>query len=197
MRILKVDDYRRMPWRNGRGETAEVAIGPTGATLDDFDWRVSMARIESDGPFSIFPDTDRTLAVLRGGGLQLSITGSELVELTCDSDPLAFRGDLAADATLIRGSVTDLNVMTHRTRSDHFVRRLRVEESVELAVNASVALLVCAHAAVRVEVNSQTACLATLDTLLLEEAPVTLRLSGDSPAVVYLIEIRESRRCQS
>jgi environmental stress-induced protein Ves len=140
MRILKADEYRRMPWRNGRGETAEVAISPAGATLDDFDWRVSMARIDGHGPFSIFPETDRTLTVLRGDGLHLSIAGGTPIELTCDSEPLVFPGDVTADATLLGGPVTDLNVMTHRGRLKHSVRRLRIAGSVELAVEAPLTL---------------------------------------------------------
>lgn len=189
MRILKADEYRRMPWRNGGGETAEVAIGPAGATLNDFDWRVSMARIEADGPFSVFPQTDRTLTVLRGDGLHISIAGSAPVELTCDSEPLAFPGDVAADATLLGGTVTDLNVMTHRERLKHSMRRVRIEGNAELVLDAPLALLVCAQAAVRVEVNAQTVRLATLDTLVLEETPDTLRIFSDAVTLVYLIEI--------
>ena len=194
IRILKADEYRRMPWRNGRGETAEVAIGPAGATLNDFDWRVSMARIDADGPFSIFPETDRTLTVLRGDGLHLSIAGSASVELTCDSEPLAFPGDVAADATLLGGTVTDLNVMTHRGRLKHSVRRLRIAGSVELALEAPLALLVCAEGAVHVEVNAHTVELATLDTLILEETPAALRIFSDALALTYLIEIHPEAR---
>ena len=40
-------DSRRVPWRNGRGTTEELAIWPAGATLErgDFDWRISKARV--------------------------------------------------------------------------------------------------------------------------------------------------------
>lgn len=190
MRILKADEYRRMPWRNGRGETAEVAIGPTGAALDDFDWRVSMARIDGDGPFSIFPQTDRTLALLRGDGLRLSVACSAPVDLTRETEPLAFPGDVLADAMLLGGTVTDLNVMTHRERLKHSMQRLRIAGCVEVAVHAPLSLLVCAEAAVHVEVNAQTATLAALDTLLLEDASATLRIFSDTLALIYLIEIQ-------
>ena len=183
-----------MPWRNGRGETAEVAIGPAGASLDDFDWRVSMARIDADGPFSNFPGTDRTLTVLRGEGLHLSIADSAPVELTCDSEPLGFPGDVVAAATLIGSPVTDLNVMTNRARLRHSMRRLRPAGGVELAIEAQLALLVCAQSTVQVEVNAQKARLATLDTFLVDEARTTLRIFGDALALVYLIEITGTGR---
>ena len=49
------------PWKNGGGSTTEIAIAPPGAGLDDFDWRISLATISEDGPFSVFPGIDRTL----------------------------------------------------------------------------------------------------------------------------------------
>jgi uncharacterized protein len=189
MRILKAGEYRRMPWRNGRGETAEVAIGPAGATLGDFDWRVSMARVDGDGPFSIFPQTDRTLTVLRGDGMRLSVAGSAPVDMTRDSEPLAFPGDVAVEAALLGDTVTDLNVMTRRDRLKHSMRLLRVVESIELALKAPLVLLVCAEATAHVEVNAQTVTLATFDTLLLDNAPPELRIFSETTALMYLIEI--------
>ena len=189
MRILKSSEYRRMPWRNGRGETAEVAISPTGGTLDDFDWRVSMARIDGDGPFSIFAQTDRTLAVLRGDGLCLSIAGSAPVELTRDSEPLSFPGDVAVGATLLGASVTDLNVMTRRKRSNHSMRRLRIAGSVEVPLEAPLALLICAEGSLQIGVTAETITLMALDALLVEDGPATVRISSDASVLAYLIEI--------
>ena len=74
-RLLRNADHRRMPWKNGGGETVEVIVHPEGASLSDFGWRVSMASVASDGPFSVFPGIDRTLAVLSGNGMALSIEG--------------------------------------------------------------------------------------------------------------------------
>ena len=62
-KLLRNSDHRRMPWKNGGGETVEVIVHPEGASLSDFGWRVSMATVASDGPFSVFPGIDRTLAV--------------------------------------------------------------------------------------------------------------------------------------
>ena len=49
MRILRAADHKRMPWKNGGGETTEIAVFPEHAGLSDFDWRVSMARVDGDG----------------------------------------------------------------------------------------------------------------------------------------------------
>ncbi|MBV9975040.1 MAG: HutD family protein, partial [Hyphomicrobiales bacterium] len=61
MRVLRAGQHRRMPWKNGGGETTEIIASPEGAGLDEFDWRISMARVATDGPFSRFAGVDRTL----------------------------------------------------------------------------------------------------------------------------------------
>ena len=57
--------------RAGGGSTTEIAVAPPGAGFDDFDWRVSLATITQDGPFSAFPGIDRTLALVDGDGCLL------------------------------------------------------------------------------------------------------------------------------
>ena len=68
MRLIGPADYRHMPWKNGGGVTIEIAVSPSGSSLDTFDWRVSMATVIEPGPFSSFPGIDRTLCVLTGNG---------------------------------------------------------------------------------------------------------------------------------
>ena len=51
------------PWKNGGGETAEIAVSPAGAGFDDFDWRISTAIVAQSGPFSGFPGVDRVLTL--------------------------------------------------------------------------------------------------------------------------------------
>ena len=70
-RVLSPADYRRMPWKNGGGHTTEIAAEPPGAGTASFVWRVSVADIAQDGPFSAFPGIDRTLVLLSGRGMRL------------------------------------------------------------------------------------------------------------------------------
>lgn len=123
MRILRAADYRRMPWKNGAGETVEIAVFPEGAYIEDFDWRVSMASVVTDGAFSLFPGVDRTLSILEGEGLSLSVEGHDAVNLRIDSEPYGFPADLPTKARLKAGPVADLNVMTRRDRYVHRVAR--------------------------------------------------------------------------
>ena len=123
MKVLRADNHRRMPWKNGGGETLEVAVFPADAGIGTFDWRVSMAVVASDGPFSAFPGIDRTLVLLDGDGMLLDIAGRAPVSLTSRSEPCAFPADVATSATLVGGAITDLNVMTARGRLTHAVER--------------------------------------------------------------------------
>src|SRR3954470_15521560 len=90
MRILRAADHKVMPWKNGLGATTEIAISPERDGLGDFAWRVSMAQVANDGPFSSFPGIDRTLLVLAGCGMMLDVDGRPTVTLTRDSPPHAF-----------------------------------------------------------------------------------------------------------
>ncbi|NTE88337.1 HutD family protein [Agrobacterium rubi] len=123
MKILRASDYKRMPWKNGKGETAEIAVFPADASIDDFDCRISMASVVEDGAFSTFENVDRTLVVLSGEGIRLCVDGSDPIELRADSAPYIFAADAPTIATLLGGPITDLNVMMRRGTSDCRVRR--------------------------------------------------------------------------
>ena len=150
MRILRAADYRVMPWKNGGGTTTEIAVSPEGASLDGFDWRVSMARVEGSGPFSQFAGIDRTLAVLEGEGIVLDVAGRPPISVTGATAPLSFPADVATAAALIGGPITDLNVMTRRSRMTHSVERLMVSSPVEIRTGTGTTLVLCLNGEVTV-----------------------------------------------
>ena len=188
MRIIRARDYRRMPWKNGGGETVEVAISPEGASLDAFDWRISMARVASSGPFSRFPGVDRTLAVLAGSGIRLSVAGQGPVTLGHDTAPFAFRGDDPASADLIDGPIDDLNVMTRRASLRHRLTRLPGALAVRVPRAGDLLLLMVREAASTAHVGSERLALATGDTILLDREP-ELEIAPAAPAELYAIDL--------
>ncbi len=135
MRIIRASDCKTTPWKNGGGSTTEIAIGPTGASLENFDWRISIARVASDGAFSDFAGIDRTLAVIRGNGLVLTIGNDAPVTLADGADPVSFPGDTPTSARLTAGEITDLNVMTRRGRFRHRLLRVATPMSVAFGDN--------------------------------------------------------------
>lgn len=122
-RIIAPDSFRRMPWKNGGGETIEIMAFPEGADLAGFEWRVSMAKVAGDGPFSQFQGIDRTLTVLEGGRLGLALLDRTIM-LDPASEPFVFAGDEACHGTVPDGPIIDLNVMSRRGHIRHAVTRL-------------------------------------------------------------------------
>jgi uncharacterized protein len=103
------------PWKNGAGITREIAVGPKAGGATEFDWRLSVAEVDRDAPFSAFPGIDRCIVLLRGAGMHLHSTDGR-VNHRLDR-PLAafqFSGDVPLEATLIDGPSSDFNVMTRR-----------------------------------------------------------------------------------
>ena len=105
-----------MPWKNGAGRTTEIAVHPPGATLEAFDWRVSIADVERDGPFSRFPGVDRTIVLLSGAGMRLRSSARE-VEVTTRFEPEEVSGDDAMECALVGGPCRDFNAMFRRGRA--------------------------------------------------------------------------------
>lgn len=110
-----VADLPAVPWKNGGGVTREIVCQPPGAGMDSFDWRVSIAHIASDGPFSAFPGIDRVITLLSGGGVHLSSADGQVNHrLGSPLAPFAFAGEAAIHARLLEGDCHDFNVMTRR-----------------------------------------------------------------------------------
>ncbi|AWN46163.1 hypothetical protein DK419_07410 [Methylobacterium terrae] len=184
MRHLKAEDHLRMAWKNGGGETVEIAAHPPGTGLGGFDWRVSMATVAADGPFSLFPGIDRTLAILDGAGMDLAVEGHGAHRLTRDRVPLAFPGDAPAEARLVAGPVTDLNVMTRRSAVRQRVTRL--SGLVPPFAASGRWIVVVAVDASSVVVDGRWVPLARRDALLGEGGAT---IGGGDPVDLFVVEI--------
>jgi hypothetical protein len=129
------------PWKNGGGSTTEIACAPQGATLDNFDWRISLATIAQDGPFSPYPGIDRTLALIDGAGAVLDMNGETRFFLGEDEPLIEFPGEAVITATLNDGPTTDLNVMTRRSRCHHRLGRRALDGISAFAPRGDVTVL--------------------------------------------------------
>ncbi|GLX79868.1 hypothetical protein tinsulaeT_32080 [Thalassotalea insulae] len=115
--IKSPDKFITTPWKNGLGETTELAINQ-GASLTNFDWRISMAKVTQDGVFSDFSGYFRQLILIAGNGINLQhkSPGSERAigkdKLTHVLDIAEFDGGNQTFGELINGEIIDLNVIT-------------------------------------------------------------------------------------
>src|SRR5262249_7006478 len=113
--VLRRKEFRRLPWKNGRGVTEELAIFPAGSSfaVDPFLWRLSMAPVQEPGPFSPFPGYDRLLTLLDGSELSLLYRSGNRESVTPDRFT-RFSGDLTVAGEPSKGPVTDFGILFRR-----------------------------------------------------------------------------------
>ena len=114
LRVLHPREYRRTRWKNHGGWTTEIASEPMPDPAQGFRWRVSIADIESDGPFSAFPGIERDLLLLAGTGIELDINDAAPMRLDQRFQRVHFAGEDAVGCRLLAGPTRDFNVMARR-----------------------------------------------------------------------------------
>ena len=110
-RVITANEYQRVRWKNGTGWTREIARMPD---CEDWDWRLSIAEIEQDGPFSVFPGIDRELVLIRGNGLRLRFEDGDARELQPPHERIRFAGERVVSGELLDGATHDFNLMWRR-----------------------------------------------------------------------------------
>jgi hypothetical protein len=141
---LALADARRMPWRNGRGFTDELALEPRGASLErgDLHWRISLARVTDNGAFSSFPGCERILVLLDGGALSLEHGEHAPRTRVRTLEPYRFSGHWPTRATLLGEPASDFNVIYRPERARVDVEVLRVgTRRARLSLDAPIAFL--------------------------------------------------------
>jgi uncharacterized protein len=124
--IIRQSSFTAVPWKNGGGMTHEAVRVPAGG--DPFLWRLSVAHIDSSGPFSDFTGYSRSMVLLRGAGLTLKFGNGERRDLRQTGDSVEFDGAMPTHCDLLQGPCVDLNFMVSKSlRAD--ARVVRVDQS--------------------------------------------------------------------
>ena len=110
MRVQRFSEHLAMPWANGKGASYEISSDRDAS--NQWSWRVAIAPVVVDGPFSSLPGIDRQLVVVEGNGMVLEVDGKTVECLP--SQVVAFSGDADAYARLIDGPAVDVGLMTTR-----------------------------------------------------------------------------------
>lgn len=183
-RILTPGDYQRMPWKNGGGVTTEIykETSPAG----EMNWRVSIADVASDGPFSAFPGIDRWIMVIEGAGMVLTVDG-ETKRVDRPFDPLFFSGDAETDCTLLNGPIRDFNFMIARGFGKGTLRVLHLERTMVARLREDTCAVHILAGTVALD-TYETRDLATGDTWIADE-PRKATLTATSQSIVAVLSI--------
>ena len=113
IKIIRRASFTATPWKNGGGITHEaIRVPPTG---DVFLWRVSVAQIDSSGPFSDFSGYDRKMVLLQGRGIALEFGSGDKCALRNMGDWVEFDGAMSTRCELLDGPCVDLNLMVSKS----------------------------------------------------------------------------------
>lgn len=183
-RILRSNGYQRMPWRNGGGTTTEIwkAASPAGETL----WRLSIADVASDGPFSEFPGIDRWIMVISGKGMELTIEAMGAKRLDRPFEPLFFSGEAKTDCRLIDGPIRDFNFMIARSFGKGTLQVSRLTPGMAAPLGENTAAIHVLSGSVEIETNDVRA-LAVGDSWITEQ-PGKVKVTGNAMLAVISIE---------
>jgi environmental stress-induced protein Ves len=185
--LLRAADRQVDPWKNGGGRTSEVAVFPPHAGLDDFEWRISVASVAVPGRFSIFGGVDRTLAVI-SGRLKLAFDHeAKVVELTPDSPPHHFAGDVGVVGTPVDGQVIDLNLMTRRGRWRGEIERIEAPRSRSIILASPIAIVMFADEG-RLQWQGNVASAGPFDAIRIDAAEGGA-IKLDSNSSVYVLSL--------
>lgn len=110
-----------LTWKNGRGVTNELLILPAGQRFADetFMLRLSSARVASSGPFSVFANHNRYLALLSGEVRLKHEETKDEEKLLRPHELYAFDGAYHTHCELLSEEALDFNVFVRKGLQDH------------------------------------------------------------------------------
>jgi environmental stress-induced protein Ves len=186
--LIQYASLHPTPWKNGGGCTTEILASPPGATLDDFDFRISLATIAQSGPFSVFPGVDRTLSLVDGGNVVLDVGNERKVALSDREPVVAFPGEVPVSATVDGSPTVDFNVMTRRGRCSHQVERRVFRDYTELERRSALTVLFVAEGdTLTVHSDRERMSMVRYDAVVLDREELwTLEAPQ---ATVYIVDI--------
>jgi environmental stress-induced protein Ves len=190
--VIPANEYRRERWRNGLGWTREIHAHAAAGSPDDWEWRLSIAEIEQDAPFSAFPGIDRELVLLSGNGLRLRFDDGEVRELHPPHDRLRFAGERAVTGELLDGPTQDFNLMWRRELVEaQLWHRPLVGPMVVFAEPGTIWAIHLLAGQARFADDSGLPDLAAADTALLQADGTRLRHVLDGAGEALLIRLQQ------
>ena len=193
LRLIPRSAYKEMRWKNGRGVTLEIARKPSAPGLNatsEFAWRVSSALVPESGEFSIFSGCNRSIAVLDGEGMDLTVGRQAVQRLTVSSQPFFFSGDDKTSATLLHNlPLTDFNVITDKSQADQ-ICAVRIKAGAEAPIrNRATSVEIAPHEVLVIYCNYGSASISTHSCLKILQAGDTCVVHGSSEKEGFMTSV--------
>jgi environmental stress-induced protein Ves len=185
--IIAPTKFKTVPWKNGKGETIEMAIN-SGGTLDDFDWRMSMASVVEDGIFSNFTGYTRNLILIAGDGINLQHNDSNIDRLSHLLDFATFDGGDKTVGNLHTNEITDFNVIARTSRYSTKVNCQKKADKVTLE-KSDLCFIYSLFSSVELKINSDESVTEISAGHLVKISNIEenfASISGENIIIVYL-----------
>lgn len=186
IQIISPQQWQTQRWQNGGGITHQLC------RQDDAHgmlWRVSVAEVASDGPFSRFDNIDRVIMLLDGAGFSLMGVGDDPQVLARQLTPFSFAGETPIHCNLINGAVRDFNLMTRRGALTASLEVFRLNSEAQILPVGGQTIVFVAQGEVDAAVNGKHFSLETEHSVLLSNESGILQLSAISAATVVFIRL--------
>lgn len=182
--LITPEHWQTQRWQNGGGITHQLCRQDDEQGLL---WRLSIAEVASDGPFSRFDNIDRIILLLDGKGFCLHGVGAKPQVLDTPLKPFTFAGETAIHCSLLNGAVRDFNLMTHRDTVQAELQVLTIGSAVQSLPLSPQTLLYVASGSIDAVLGARRLTLEAQHTLNLNNESGNVQLSSsDSAQVIYI-----------
>lgn len=186
-KTIPPEQFETTVWKNGKGETLQLAISP-GGSIDAFDWRLSIASVIEDGVFSDFSGYERNLILLQGDGIELT---HDEIRADLLKKPLSLASFSGSDRTvgrLLGGSIKDFNVMTKTGKYKVLVETYAAKHRVNL-LPLTLCFIYSKNNASNIKATTNEVLLPANHLMQITDCKDKISVEGCEMIIVYLTQI--------
>lgn len=184
--LISPNQWQCQRWQNGGGITHQIA------RQDDergMRWRLSIAEVDTDGPFSQLENIERIILLLDGAGFCLSGAGDMPQVLDQPLQAFHFAADSAIDCKLINGPVRDFNIMSRRGELSASLTVLSLVGKPETLKLSAHTFIYVVTGESQLSVNDRNYLLKAQQTLCLNQESGELHITPTKPCQLLVIRL--------
>ncbi|EPJ48931.1 MAG: hypothetical protein OFPII_04070 [Osedax symbiont Rs1] len=171
-RLYKEQHYKLSKWKNGRGDTLELASDSELAKNGAFDWRLSIATLSGDSQYSCFNGIDRSQILLQGERVVLSIGNAETAnQIKLNRyDKAVFSGAEQVSCQLLGCTIAKMfNLMTAAHSYSHLLSIHQLSAQMPIVTACDTLLIFSVSDALQVQVSGRETALQWHEMLRIEQ----------------------------